>query len=477
MGNLIGRLFAGAMMLSAGTELQAQCASPSAARVDSARRYIDGLVRRDRLMALGAAVADRCGNVVFSAVRGTAATEFGAPATAATPFTLYSSTKVMTIVVTLMLVQEGKLSLDQPIGELLPGLPPSWRPIPLVRLLSHSAGLKDGLALPPDLDADSVRTRLEAAGFAYPPGTASRYGQTGFNLVRRILMRAEGKSFPELMATRLFRPLRMTSTHYGGAQAIIAGRATPYELDDGGELRRRHFEHGADGWAAAGLNSSVGDLGRFIAAVLSGRLVRPELLARMWERVPLADGRPGQFTAGLDPAGREGHRSAGFEGGGGATQRFYYDDGLAVAVVSNGPRQRFNPEAVAFEIAGIFDNDVRPRGSIVASRVFDLASGGDEAGALRLLADQERRGAEEGLEPALNALGYRLLGQGRNDLALAAFQANTRLHPSSSNAFDSLGEALAAASKREEAIAAFERAVRLDPQNRNSAEWLERLRK
>jgi CubicO group peptidase (beta-lactamase class C family) len=477
MRHLIGRLAAGALLLAASSDLHAQCTRPAAARADSARRYVDALVRRDRLMAFGATVADRCGSVVFSAVRGTAAAEFGVPATAATPFTLYSSSKIMTVAVTLMLVQEGKLSLDQPIGELLPGLPPSWRPIPLVRLLSHSAGLKDGLGLPPDLDADSVRTRLEAAGFAYPPGTASRYGQTGFNLVRRILMRAEGKSFPELMAARLFRPLRMTSTYYGGAQAIIPGRATPYELDAAGELRRRHFEHSADGWAAAGLNSSVDDLGRFIAAVLSGRLVRPELLARMWERVPLADGRPGQFTAGLDPAGREGHRSSGFEGGGGATQRFYFDDGLAVAVVSNGPRQRFNPEAVAFEIAGIFDDDVRPAGSIVASRIFDLASAGDEAGALRLLADQERKGAEEGLEPALNALGYRLLGQGKRELAVSAFRANTRLYPASSNAFDSLGEALAAASKREEAIAAFERAVQLDPQNGNSADWLKRLRR
>jgi len=458
------------------SEAHGQCARPSAVRTDSARRFVETLVKRDRLIGFGAVVADRCGSVVFSAVQGLAATEFDVPATRTTPFPLYSSSKVMTVVATLVLVQEGRLSLTQPIGQLLPGLPPSWRAISLEQLLSHSAGLKNGLNLPAELDSDSVRARLDSAGFDYPPGTSSRYGQTGYGLLRRILMRLEGEPFVEVMAARLFRPLGMISTRYGGAQAIVPGRATPYELDDNGDLRRRYFEHSSDGWAAAGLNSSVDDLGRFIAAVLGGNLLGRELLERLWRPVTLTDGSQGRFTLGLDPGGRTGHRSAGFEGGGGATQRFFHDDGLAVAVVSNGPRQRFDPEFVALELAGIFDDDVRSPASVHAGRIFDLAAAGHQQRALQMLAEQERKGPEEGLEPALNALGYRLLRHGMAELAVSAFQTNTRLFPSSANAFDSLGEGLAAASRREEALLAFERALQLDPKLTNSADWVKRLR-
>jgi tetratricopeptide (TPR) repeat protein len=62
-----------------------------------------------------------------------------------------------------------------------------------------------------------------------------------------------------------------------------------------------------------------------------------------------------------------------------------------------------------------------------------------------------------------NALGYRLLGEGRSAQAIQAFRINTRAYPNSANAFDSLGEALAAAGERAAAIAGYRRALELQP--------------
>lgn len=113
----------------------------------------------------------------------------------------------------------------------------------------------------------------------------------------------------------------------------------------------------------------------------------------------------------------------------------------------------------------------------IADAVSRLIAAGDSAGAERAL-----RAAQDGvanrfrsLERDINALGYRLLGAGDVDRAVAVFRLNTRAYSRSANAFDSLGEALLAAGKREEAIAAYRRAVQIDPGFGPSIEALRRL--
>ncbi len=75
----------------------------------------------------------------------------------------------------------------------------------------------------------------------------------------------------------------------------------------------------------------------------------------------------------------------------------------------------------------------------------------------------------------LNALGYRLLREGRSDEAIAVFELNVRVHPDYANGWDSLGEAYVQAHRREDAIAAFRRALSIDPELVASREWLRRL--
>jgi tetratricopeptide (TPR) repeat protein len=75
----------------------------------------------------------------------------------------------------------------------------------------------------------------------------------------------------------------------------------------------------------------------------------------------------------------------------------------------------------------------------------------------------------------VNALGYRLLGAGAADRAIAAFRINTRVYPRSANTFDSLGEALFTAGHREEAIASYRHALEIEPGFPPSVQALERL--
>jgi hypothetical protein len=113
----------------------------------------------------------------------------------------------------------------------------------------------------------------------------------------------------------------------------------------------------------------------------------------------------------------------------------------------------------------------------VADVVERAVAAGDTAGAEQALRTGQGavRNRFRNLEGDINAVGYRLLGAGAIDRAIAVLAVNTRVYPRSANTFDSLGEALLAGGRRDEAIAAYRHAVEIDPEFRSSIEALQRL--
>jgi hypothetical protein len=105
-----------------------------------------------------------------------------------------------------------------------------------------------------------------------------------------------------------------------------------------------------------------------------------------------------------------------------------------------------------------------------------LATGDTSGAETALRAAQDAvRNRYHSLEPEVNTLGYRLLGGGSTEQAIATFRLNTRVYPRSANTFDSLGEALLAAGRRDEAIAAYRHAVEVEPGFPPSVQALQRL--
>jgi hypothetical protein len=113
----------------------------------------------------------------------------------------------------------------------------------------------------------------------------------------------------------------------------------------------------------------------------------------------------------------------------------------------------------------------------IGEQLGALIAKGDTGGAEQTLRDAQGAVANRfhSLEGEVNALGYRLLGSGATDRAVAVFRLNTRVYPRSANTFDSLGEALLAAGQRDEAIAAYREAVKVEPGFPPSAQALQRL--
>ncbi|MGE0556348.1 MAG: serine hydrolase domain-containing protein [Gemmatimonadales bacterium] len=315
----------------------------------------------------------RDGAVLFERAYGLANVELVVPVTTRTRFVIASTTKAWAATAILMLVGQGKLGLDQPIGELLPHLPRSWRGVPVRRLLSHTSGLPDVMlsANTGELlsgDRDSALTIAGGKPLDFPVGTAWSYNQTNYTLLGMIIDRVTGSSFMPWILEHLASPLGLTSPVFGDSRAVVPGRATMYTrwaLEAQGppkpldSLRVASYLYQPWIHMAAGLNMTATDLARFGDAVRAGRLISPALRDTMWTAIALADGETFRFggTAGMglgwivddDPKGKV----VGMDGGAAASLRVYPAKRLSAAVLTN--LQGAGPDELAQGVAAFFE--------------------------------------------------------------------------------------------------------------------------
>src|SRR5215472_9551553 len=180
------------------------------------------------------------GQIVYKHGYGMANLNDDVPITPATVFHVASLSKQFTAASILLLAQEGKLSLDDPVRKYIPELPDSEAPVTIRQLIHHTSGLRDqwdllGLAgwrysldLITDDDVLSVVTRQKDLNF--PPGSKHLYSNTGYTLLAQIVKRVSGQSFREFTTARIFAPLGMTNTHFRDNHAeIVKNMAYGYE--------------------------------------------------------------------------------------------------------------------------------------------------------------------------------------------------------------------------------------------------------
>jgi CubicO group peptidase (beta-lactamase class C family) len=314
----------------------------------------------------------RDGEIVFERAYGLANVELDVPATTRTPFIIASVTKTWAATAMMMLVEQGKVGLDQPIGELVPDLPGSWRAVPVRRLLSHTSGLPDVSvsANTGELLAYSRDSALMLAGarpLDFAAGTQWAYNQTNYVLLGMVIERVTGTPFMTWILEHVAKPLGLESPIFGDSRAVIPGRTTQYTrwaLAAQGPPRPldslRVTSYLYEPWLhmAAGLNTTAADLARFGDAVRAGRLIAPALRDTMWTAITLSDGTTFRFggtsSMGLgwavddDPAGKV----VGMTGGAAASLSIFPARRLTVAVLTN--LQGAGPDELSEGVAGFF---------------------------------------------------------------------------------------------------------------------------
>jgi CubicO group peptidase (beta-lactamase class C family) len=341
-----------------------------------------------------------------------------APVTGTTPFQLASTTKLFSSTGVLLLVADGKVHLDDGIGDYLEGLPAAWRGVTIRQLLSHTSGL-------PDITRETGKLDLVAADWAhalplvadkplqFPPGTAWAYTQTNYALLQRLIERASGMTFEAFLQQRMFQPLGMRDTFFPGPQRRCA---TNYQQVQDGHIVGRPEPFPRYVHAAGGLCSSLDDLIAGSTALDAGKVIPRRLMEDAWTPAKLADGDIARISASMSYGlGRAidttaGHRWAGHSGGNATAVRHYLDDHMTIIVLHNGAS---DPDAIASAVARAM---LQQTGSGDAqANLWDAAGDGN----LTLVEAALQAGAD------VNALDTRSSRNGRYALNWAAINDRT----------------------------------------------------
>jgi CubicO group peptidase (beta-lactamase class C family) len=270
----------------------------------------------------------------------------GAPFAAETPVALYSVAKPMTATLAMMLMAEGAVDLDRPIGETVE-VPAAWRDATLRQLLGHASGMRHYR------DAEWLRlsrrhcatTSDALTDFIADPPAGPRgaffYSTLGYVLASHVLANAAGRDFPGLIAERVFAPAGMD------ARVWTDGAAVPPNGFEGrnGRFRPARAIDNSCKYGAGAVTGSAADLARFGAALTSGRLM-PVERARLMLESPVAGGRYGLgwgLSALPDGTPIASHTGSGI--GGTSAIAIDLNSGRVAAVVANGEGPSLGPLA------------------------------------------------------------------------------------------------------------------------------------
>ena len=304
----------------------------------------------------GCAVAvSHQGKLAVSRAYGLADLERNVPITPDSVFDAASVVKQFVAASTLILIEEGRLSLTEDIHKYVPELPDYGHRITLDHLMTHTSGIRDWTGLGPltGRNVDALSLTLRQRGLDFAPGEEFSYSNSGYVLLKEIVARTSGVSIDDFMRTRLCEPIGMASTRYvTDLRQIVRNRALAYEK--AGDAWRLDIELDNARGGGGALLSTPRDLLIWNDALTSGKLGR-FVTAKLQEPARLNNGRTLGYGRGLfldsNRGGRVIWHSGGAAGYGTLLARFP-DQGLSVATMCN---------------AGDAAN-----GSVYARRIFDL---------------------------------------------------------------------------------------------------------
>jgi CubicO group peptidase (beta-lactamase class C family) len=336
---------------------------------DKVDQYIAAEMTRQHIPGLALGVY-RQGQIVKAQGYGLANVELNVPVKPETVFQSGSIGKQFTATAVMMLVEEGKLSLDDSIAKYFPDAPASWQSIKIRNLLTHTSSLSEyesddkikpggPVNLRQDYTEDQMVKIIESFPLDFQPGKKWAYRNTNYLLLGVVIHKITGKFYGDFLQQRIFKPLGMTSTRVISEADIIPNRAAGYQVVKG-ELKN-------EDWVSPSLNTmadgalyfNVLDLAKWDGALYTEKLLKKSSLDQMWTVAKLDDGKPnsGNYGFGWDIERINGHR---VHEHGGSWQGFtayiarYVDDKLTVVVLTNLDSDHASPSKIAHHVAALY---------------------------------------------------------------------------------------------------------------------------
>ena len=353
-----------ALLLVTGPLARAREGDATSARVDS---VVEAQRKTQKIPGVSLAVC-RDGRIVKTAGYGLANVEWDIPVTPETIFQTGSVGKQFTATAVMMLVEEGKLGLDDKIVKFIPEAPATWNDVTVRNLLTHTSGIADYGGEEDTMGKGVINFRKDyteeelVQAFAkmpkdFPAGQKWSYSNTGYVLLGVIIHRVTGEFYGDFLQERIFGPLGMTSTRIISEADIVPRRSSGYRLVKGEWKNQEWVAPTLNTTADGALYTNVLDLAKWDAALYTTRLIKRSSLDAMWTPVKLTNGETYPYGFGWDLASKDGRRAVSHDG---AWQGFtmsitrYLDERLTVIVMTNLDSDNSKPEVIVDEVARIY---------------------------------------------------------------------------------------------------------------------------
>ncbi len=334
------------------------------AKVDEAVRV---QLKEQKIPGLSLGVM-RDGKIIKATGYGLANVELNVPVTPPSIFQTGSVGKQFTATAVMMLVEEGKLGLDDTITKYFPEAPAAWKNVTVRHLLTHTSGIPDYggeestmgkgvINFRQDYTEEELVRKFSAMPMDFQPGEKWKYSNTGYVLLGVLVHRVTGKFYGDFLQERIFQPLGMTSTRIISEADIIPNRSSGYRLVQG-ELKNQEWVSPSLNTTADGaLYTNVLDLAKWDASLYTEKLLKRASFDQMWTPVKLNSGKTYHYGFGWDVGEVNGHRLLSHDG---AWQGFtmsifrYVDDRLTIVVFTNLDENSSRPADIAADVATIY---------------------------------------------------------------------------------------------------------------------------
>ena len=330
--------------------------SPAAAQParDTVDRIVAAVMERQHIPGVALAVV-RGGKVVRATGYGFADLEHQIPVTPETVFKIGSVSKQFLATGIMVLAQDGRLAVDDPVAKFYPDAPEAWRGITLRHFLTHTSGvLREGPAFDAlKVQPDSVVIRSAfARPLEFPTGARYQYCNVCYFTLADVIARVSGKPWDAFLAERVFGPAGMSATRTTTTTELVPRRARGYAWRDGRYVNAPEYIALRPSGAFL---STVLDLAGWDAALDGTRVLTAASRAAMWTPVRLAAGVTSHYGFGWELGTLDAHRQV-EHGGSLPGFRAHYsrmpEAGLTVIVLTNGDGAR--PAEIVNAVARVY---------------------------------------------------------------------------------------------------------------------------
>ena len=347
------------------------------AKADKVDDYVRAEMQRQHIPGTSIAVL-KDGKIMKAEGYGLANVELNVPARPETVYKIGSVSKQLIATGIMILIQDGKLSLDDKISKFLEDAPDTWKEITVRHLLTHTSGL---VREAPGFDPLKIQDDADVIKTAYPlplrfaPGEKWEYCNVGYFSLAEIIRKVSGKPWGDYLTERLFLPLEMNATRTTTMTEIVQNRANGYVWRD------RKLQNASTYFAlrpSGAFLSSVLDLAKWDAALYADKILKQSTLSQVWTPVRLNSGATHPYGFGWELSTVGGHKLVHHGGslpGFRAQISRFVDDKLSVVVLTNGDNA--DPNLIALGIAALYIPGLIPERTVakIDPKILDAYTG------------------------------------------------------------------------------------------------------